>query len=69
VKYDNRFCSIIKIESRKIAHWRDYKEGDAKGFRHLCLALAGLQASGTQPRADVLIDNAGLSWHVGNTFR
>ena len=22
VKYDNRFCSIIKIESRKIAHWR-----------------------------------------------
>ena len=21
-KYDNRFCSIIKIESRKIAHWR-----------------------------------------------
>jgi hypothetical protein len=39
-------------------------EGDAKGFRHLCLALAGLQASGTQPRADGLIDNAGLSWHV-----
>ena len=24
VKYDNRFCSIIKIENRKIAHWRDY---------------------------------------------
>ena len=24
VKYDNRFCSIIKIESRKIAHWRNY---------------------------------------------
>jgi uncharacterized protein len=24
VKYDNRLCSIIKIESRKIAHWRDY---------------------------------------------
>ena len=44
-------------------------EGDAKGFRHLCLALAGLQPNGTQPRADVLIDNAGLSWHVGNTFR
>jgi uncharacterized protein len=25
-KYDNRFCSIIKIESRKIAHWRDYTD-------------------------------------------
>jgi uncharacterized protein len=25
-KYDNRFCSIIKIESRKIAHWRDYMD-------------------------------------------
>ena len=24
VTYNNRFCSIIKIESRKIAHWRDY---------------------------------------------
>ena len=24
VKYNNRFCSIIKIENRKIAHWRDY---------------------------------------------
>ncbi len=24
VKHDNRFCSIIKIENRKIAHWRDY---------------------------------------------
>ena len=24
VKYENRFCSIIKIESRKMAHWRDY---------------------------------------------
>jgi hypothetical protein len=23
VKYNNRFCSIIKIENRKIAHWRD----------------------------------------------
>ena len=21
-KYDNRFCSIIRIENRKIAHWR-----------------------------------------------
>ena len=26
VKYDNRFCSIITIENRKIAHWRDYME-------------------------------------------
>jgi uncharacterized protein len=26
VKYDNRFCSIIKIEDRKIAHWRDYMD-------------------------------------------
>jgi ketosteroid isomerase-like protein len=26
VKYDNRFCSIVKIASRKIAHWRDYMD-------------------------------------------
>ena len=26
VKYDNRFCSIMKIENRKIAHWRDYMD-------------------------------------------
>ena len=25
-KYDNRFCSIIRIEKRKIAHWRDYMD-------------------------------------------
>ncbi len=25
-KYSNRFCSIIKIENRKIAHWRDYMD-------------------------------------------
>ena len=24
--YDNRFCSIIRIEDRKIAHWRDYMD-------------------------------------------
>jgi len=24
--YDNRFCSIIRIEQRKIAHWRDYMD-------------------------------------------
>jgi ketosteroid isomerase-like protein len=26
IKYDNRFCSIIRIEDRKIAHWRDYMD-------------------------------------------
>jgi ketosteroid isomerase-like protein len=26
VKYSNRFCSIIKIENRKITHWRDYMD-------------------------------------------
>jgi ketosteroid isomerase-like protein len=26
VKYENRFCSIIRIENRKIAHWRDYMD-------------------------------------------
>jgi ketosteroid isomerase-like protein len=25
-KYTNRFCSIIKIENRKITHWRDYMD-------------------------------------------
>lgn len=26
VKYDNRFCSIIAIEGRKVKHWRDYMD-------------------------------------------
>jgi ketosteroid isomerase-like protein len=26
VKYNNRFCSIIRIEKRKISHWRDYMD-------------------------------------------
>jgi ketosteroid isomerase-like protein len=26
VTYDNRFCSIIKLENRRIAHWRDYMD-------------------------------------------
>ncbi len=26
VKYDNCFCSIVKIEHRKIVHWRDYMD-------------------------------------------
>ena len=25
-KYDNRFCSIIELENRKIAYWRDYMD-------------------------------------------
>jgi uncharacterized protein len=25
-KYENRFCSIIRIENRKIARWRDYMD-------------------------------------------
>jgi ketosteroid isomerase-like protein len=26
VKYHNRFCSVIKIDNRKITHWRDYMD-------------------------------------------
>ncbi len=26
VKYNNRFCSIIEIEKRKVAQWRDYMD-------------------------------------------
>ena len=26
VKYNNRFCSIMRIEKRKISHWRDYMD-------------------------------------------
>jgi uncharacterized protein len=25
-EYDNRFCSIIELENRKIARWRDYMD-------------------------------------------
>ena len=28
-KYDNRFCSIIQLENRKILHWRDYMDSHA----------------------------------------
>lgn len=28
-KYNNRFCSIIRLENRKIAHWRDYMDSHA----------------------------------------
>lgn len=26
VKYDNSFCSIVKVEGRKIVRWRDYMD-------------------------------------------
>jgi ketosteroid isomerase-like protein len=26
IEYNNRFCSIIKIENRKISRWRDYMD-------------------------------------------
>lgn len=29
MEYDNRFCSIIMIEHRKITHWRDYMDSHA----------------------------------------
>jgi ketosteroid isomerase-like protein len=25
-QYDNRFCSIARIENQKIVHWRDYMD-------------------------------------------
>jgi ketosteroid isomerase-like protein len=28
-RYDNRFCSIITLEDRKIAQWRDYMDSHA----------------------------------------
>jgi ketosteroid isomerase-like protein len=30
--YDNRFCSIITLENRKIIHWRDYMDSLAVMF-------------------------------------
>ena len=26
VHYDNRFCSVIRMQNRRIAHWRDYMD-------------------------------------------
>jgi ketosteroid isomerase-like protein len=26
VKYNNRFCSVIKVENRRVSHWRDYMD-------------------------------------------
>ncbi len=34
VKYDNRFCSIIQVENRKIAHWRGL-HGFSRGLERL----------------------------------
>src|SRR5690242_10683025 len=28
-RYENRFCSIIELGSRKITHWRDYMDSHA----------------------------------------
>ena len=28
-KYENRFCSIIELENRKIVRWRDYMDSHA----------------------------------------
>jgi len=28
-KYENRFCSIIELENRKVARWRDYMDSHA----------------------------------------
>ena len=39
VQYNNRFCSVIEIENRKIAHWRDYMD-----------SLAAWNALTTRPR-------------------
>ena len=43
----------------------DLLKGDPEGFRHLRLALAGLQAGGAQSGADVLVDGAGHVWALG----
>lgn len=39
-KYDNRFCSVIALENRKIAHWRDYMDSLAAWK-----AMSGVQGS------------------------
>jgi len=39
-------------------------EGEAEGFRHLGLALAGLKPSSSHVGADVLIDDGGVSGHL-----
>jgi ketosteroid isomerase-like protein len=26
VRYDNRFCSVVELASRRIVHWRDYMD-------------------------------------------
>ena len=46
VAYDNRFCSIITIENRKVAHWRDYTDSLAAWT-----ALNGKPVSAARSRA------------------
>ena len=45
VKYDNRFCSIITTENRKIVHWRDYMDSLA--------AMTALSKSTTDAGSDL----------------
>ena len=52
-KYDNRFCSIIKIENRKIVHWRDYMEL-ARGLERIY---------GTHSLKDQPPETAGIDLH------
>ena len=41
VAYNNRFCSIIRVENRKIAHWRDYMDSLAAWNAFTARPLAG----------------------------
>ncbi len=54
-KYSNRFCSIIKIENRKIVHWRDYMD-----------SLAGNErtSDGIEAGPATLLDSAQISSEV-----
>lgn len=47
VQYNNRFCSIIQIEGRKIAHWRDYM--DSLAAWNALTARTGLTDAETLP--------------------
>ena len=39
VKYNNRFCSIIKIENREITRWRDYRSSFIPGLHDVCIVF------------------------------
>jgi uncharacterized protein len=52
VKYDNRFCSIVKIEDRRITHWRDYMD-----------SLAAWNALTAQARSS---DHSATNWQGGS---